>query len=52
MLGAVVIKGPKRMECRIAKAMTKAGGKAVAGFGCSDCRCRSHLFRLSGSPVV
>jgi Uri superfamily endonuclease len=30
-------------ECRIAEALDSSL-EAIAGFGCSDCRCRSHLF--------
>jgi Uri superfamily endonuclease len=32
-------------ECRIARE-TGEGGVAINGFGSSDCRCKSHLFRL------
>ena len=33
----------KQMECRVAQSLSKqlAG---VTGFGCSDCKCQSHLF--------
>jgi len=35
----------KKEECRIAQKI--AGyGNAVKGFGCSDCNCKSHLFRV------
>jgi len=36
---------PKTSECVIAEAIGKCG-EAVGGFGRSDCRCRSHLFRI------
>jgi Uri superfamily endonuclease len=36
---------PKTSECAIAEAISKHG-EAVAGFGCSDCHCRSHIFRI------
>jgi Uri superfamily endonuclease len=36
---------PKTSECAIAESIGKCG-EAVPGFGCSDCRCRSHLFRI------
>ncbi len=32
-----------RVECSIAKALEPQFA-SVAGFGCSDCKCRSHLF--------
>ncbi len=35
----------KPEECTIARKIA-AHGEAVAGFGCSDCRCKSHLFRI------
>ncbi len=33
-------------ECELARMAQEAGMEpVVAGFGCSDCRCRTHLFR-------
>lgn len=32
-------------ECKLAKQI-EAKGEAVASFGSSDCRCKSHLFRI------
>jgi Uri superfamily endonuclease len=32
-------------ECEIAKAIGERG-EPVDGFGCSDCSCKSHLFRI------
>jgi Uri superfamily endonuclease len=32
-------------ECLLASEIGKSG-EATVGFGCSDCHCRSHLFRL------
>ncbi len=37
-----------RLECSLAAAL---GGESVPGFGCSDCRCSSHLFFRSRNPV-
>ena len=34
-------------ECAIAAAVSERG-VPVKGFGCSDCRCYSHLFRVEG----
>ena len=36
---------PKKSECAIAEAIGQRG-EAFAGFGCSDCHCRSHLYRI------
>ncbi len=35
----------KAEECRVASEISQKG-EAILGFGCSDCRCRSHLFRV------
>jgi Uri superfamily endonuclease len=37
--------GEKRAECTVANQIALQG-KPVSGFGCSDCHCTSHLFRL------
>jgi Uri superfamily endonuclease len=36
----------KTQECEVANTLSEKG-KPIVGFGCSDCRCRSHLFRIS-----
>jgi Uri superfamily endonuclease len=35
----------KTEECDLAKAIGERG-ESVDGFGCSDCSCKSHLFRI------
>jgi Uri superfamily endonuclease len=35
----------KQEECRVAKEINKMG-TAIKGFGCSDCKCESHLIKL------
>mgnify|MGYP005636939097 CR=1 FL=1 len=37
---------PRREECRMAKEINKIG-LPVKGFGSSDCKCKSHLFKLN-----
>lgn len=37
------IESGERLECAISKALSERM-ESVAGFGSSDCRCRSHLF--------
>jgi len=35
-------------ECELGKVVLDSGGAAVVkGFGCSDCKCQTHLFFLS-----
>jgi Uri superfamily endonuclease len=43
-LGAVLFEGEDK-ECAVAAFLMKKG-RPVPGFGCSDCACPSHLFRL------
>ena len=38
---------PNAEECMLAHSAEKCGGvQAIKGFGCSDCRCRTHLFLM------
>lgn len=44
-LGAVAVASEARIECRLAAAMARTGWLlGPRGFGCSDCRCITHLF--------
>lgn len=40
--------GDREAECSIARTLR---GTPVEGFGCSDCRCRSHLLSYEHNPV-
>ncbi len=43
----------QRLEHRWADALaTLPGAQAIAGFGCSDCACLSHLYRFSQKPTL
>ena len=46
--GAIYAETGSRQECRIAEGLQKIL-EPVPGFGCSDCRCFSHLF-FSNDP--
>jgi Uri superfamily endonuclease len=50
-VGAIVDRGGERREHQWA-AELEACGKyaAIAGFGCSDCRCPTHLFHAACAP--
>lgn len=41
----------KKRECRIAEAFLQSD-EPVKGFGCSDCSCSSHLFKIKNSYIV
>ena len=43
---AVYKKGTKEVECKMA-CLLSLTEEPVKGFGCSDCDCYSHLFRLN-----
>jgi len=43
-------KAPKEEECRIAQALSQIG-KPIRGFGCSDCSCSSHLFKIEETAI-
>ncbi len=49
--GVYVLLSTLREECRIAEEIKKLG-TSVKGFGCSDCRCESHLFRVDSCDVL
>jgi sugar fermentation stimulation protein A len=48
----------RNLECELARALAKLGGRAIPGFGSSDCRagaekqrCPSHLYYFTASPL-
>jgi Uri superfamily endonuclease len=41
----------KAEECKTAKALSE-NSEPIAGFGCSDCNCKSHLFRIEDYRVM
>ncbi len=50
MLGAIVVAGPRRRECELARQLADVLRRAVPGFGASDCRCAGHLFYAPELP--
>jgi Uri superfamily endonuclease len=38
-------KGPRSEECKLAEEFGRIG-QAIRGFGSSDCKCQSHLFKV------
>jgi len=42
-----VLETEERLECTIATKVAEHG-EPVKGFGCSDCRCVSHLYKVQG----
>ncbi len=48
-IGAVALELPSVYECVLAR---RIRGEPVDGFGCSDCRCISHLFRIGTDSII
>jgi sugar fermentation stimulation protein A len=44
MIGAVIVPGPRRRECKLAEELSARFKRVVPRFGASDCRCPGHLF--------
>ena len=49
--GAVIQDGKERLECAAAERLADEF-MSVPGFGCSDCRCRSHLFHAPNEQYL
>lgn len=47
----LAIRSSDRLECEIAKALSRISGGSILGFGSTDCSCSSHLFRMSNDPI-
>jgi sugar fermentation stimulation protein A len=47
----LAIRSSDRLECEIARAMSKITEWSVPGFGSTDCSCDSHLFGMSEDPL-
>ena len=48
LVSAVYAFTSARLECALA---SRIGGDFVSGFGCTDCKCISHLFYRNKSPL-
>ena len=51
VVGVYVLLTGEREECRLAGELLKLGSP-VRGFGCSDCRCVSHLYRVDSCDAL
>ncbi len=50
LLASLPFPGRKRLECLLARQVAGLAEEQVTRFGCSDCRCPSHLFYFTGDP--
>jgi Uri superfamily endonuclease len=52
IIDVLEIKNNKKLECFIASKVEQLSEGLVVGFGCSDCKCESHLFYFKKKPKV
>ena len=51
-VGAYLVQGGEGVECSLSRLLySLAGSESVPGFGCSDCSCPSHLYRIEESTI-
>ncbi len=50
-VAVLVVAGEGADECWLSDTVAALADGSVAGFGCSDCRCRSHLHYFSADPA-
>jgi Uri superfamily endonuclease len=51
-VGAYLVQGGEGVECALGRILSSLdGSEPVAGFGCSDCSCPSHLYRIEESSI-
>lgn len=48
LVSAICANTSARLECELA---SRIGGDSASGFGCTDCKCRSHLFYRKINPL-
>ena len=48
---AFAIRSSDRLECEIARSVSKIAQWSVKGFGSSDCTCATHLFGFTNNPA-
>ncbi|MBI2267693.1 MAG: DNA/RNA nuclease SfsA [Armatimonadetes bacterium] len=45
------VRSSDRLECEIARALSRIADWEVSAFGASDCSCKTHLFGMAGDPI-
>jgi len=48
---AIPFRSARRLECALAREVAALSDNSYQGFGCSDCRCDSHLFFFERAPL-
>ncbi len=50
IIDTIKIETDKKVECTISKNIAKIADDTISGFGCSDCKCSSHLYYSKKNP--
>lgn len=50
IIDTITIETIKNIECQLSKKISKLSDNQINGFGCSDCRCNSHLYYFNKKP--
>lgn len=50
VLTTIPVRTAEDLECELARKILALSGWSVPGFGCSDCKCPTHLLGMSSSP--
>ncbi len=48
----VIFPSKRKMECEISKAIEKNADFSIEKFGCSDCKCKSHLHHFKNKKEI
>lgn len=51
IVDVIKIKTNKRIECLLSKKIEKIADDKIKNFGCSDCKCSSHLYHFKTNPI-
>ena len=52
MIGAMIVPGPRKRECELARELRCMYPLVLSGFGASDCRCGGHLFYAGDQQLL
>ena len=48
---SLAVRSAHDLECRLARGTARIADGCIRRFGCSDCRCPSHLFHFRENPL-
>lgn len=51
IIDVIKIETNKKIECQLSKKINKKSDSNMKRFGCSDCKCMSHLYYFKNNPI-